>query len=282
MLCQGRLNCMNSLILFANFSNFDYSSMLNLSERIERLSLALGNARAETSGGQADYVQELEERLDVAKLQNEILEIVHSEYGEIAEVIELNATLYDVTQLYNRFTRPMNLYESSLAIIHLSSFSDSITVHQLWNRIIEKALGGSKRFDMVAQKFADLARKLYPSKYSFPLDFLLDILLLLARNNAQPASWLSTTLLNTNISPEAAVKTLISLTKLQGAYWSKNENIPYLVEAAVYLLEEACTRSNRLSRSSALSLARSLQSVISPSLRTSMDTINSLITKLSL
>lgn len=146
---------------------------MNLAERIERLSLALGNSRSEPSMTleAADYVQDLEERLDVAKLQNEILEHVMTLEGDTADVTELNCTLFDVSELFNRFARPLGLWESALRIIHCSSYQDPLLVHQFWTKILEKAAAG-KRFDVLAQKLAELTKKLYPSPFAFPLSKL--------------------------------------------------------------------------------------------------------------
>lgn len=146
-----------------------YSGLI-LSERMERLSLALGNARSTTQHtlDVANYIQDLEERLDVAKVQMEILEQVLSQYGEVAEVEELNARLYDISTLFNQFTQPMKLWECSLRIVHCAAYQDHLLIHSLWKSILDKAVSG-KRFDILAQKVAELARRLYPSPYAFPL-----------------------------------------------------------------------------------------------------------------
>lgn len=158
-------------------------SSLNLAERIERLSLALGNARTQSGSSleASEYVQELEERLDVAKLQNEILETVFAKYGDVAELSELNCTLYSVSQLFNRFAKPLKLWECSLCIIHCASYQDPLLVHQMWTKILEEAVSG-KRYDFLAQKFAELVRRLYPSPVAFPLRIIFrrgDLLFLL-------------------------------------------------------------------------------------------------------
>lgn len=145
-------------------------SSLNLAERIERLSLALGNARTQAGASLEanEYTRDLEERLDVAKLQNEILEAVFAKYGEVSELLELNCTLYGVSQLFNRFAKSLKLWECSLRIIHCSSYQDPLLVHQIWTKIFEEAMAG-KQFDVLAQKFAELVKKLYPSPFAFPV-----------------------------------------------------------------------------------------------------------------
>lgn len=116
----------------------------------------------------SEYIQDLEERLEVSKLQHDLLENVLAQYGEVAEVAELNCTLYDISQLFNRFARPLKLWECALRILHCATYQDPLLVHQFWTNIIDKTLSGG-RFDLLSQKVAELARKLYPSPYAFPL-----------------------------------------------------------------------------------------------------------------
>lgn len=117
-----------------------------------------------------EYVQDLEERLEVAKLQHQLRETILSQFGEVSEVADLNCTLYDVTLLFNQFARPLKLWECALLILHCASYQDPLLVHQFWTNIIEKALDGNTlRFDLLSQKITDLAKRLYPSPYAFPL-----------------------------------------------------------------------------------------------------------------
>lgn len=118
-------------------------------------------------------MQELEERLEVAKLQHQLLEAVLAQFGEVSEVADLNSTLYDVTRLFNQFARPLKLWECALLILHCASYQDPLLVHQFWTNVIEKALGGDGlRFDLLSQKVIDLAKRLYPSPCAFPLSIL--------------------------------------------------------------------------------------------------------------
>lgn len=147
---------------------------LNLAERIERLSLALANAQSESRANvkSAEFIQDLEERLEVAKVQHELLENVLAQYGNVAEVSELNGTLFDISRLFNQYARPLKLWEGALLILNCSSYHDSLLLHQFWTNIIDQALDDKKRFDVLAQKIARLAKRLYPSPFAFPLSTL--------------------------------------------------------------------------------------------------------------
>ncbi|PJF18270.1 Nuclear pore complex, Nup155 component [Paramicrosporidium saccamoebae] len=226
---------------------------LNLPERIERLSLALGNARSEAGMTleAAEYIQDLEERLDVAKLQNEVLEHVLSHFGQVAEVTELNCVLFDISQLFNRFTRPLKLYECSLRIIHSSSYQDPLLVHQFWSSILAQT---GKHFDSLSQKIAELAKKLYPSPFAFPLsmkrrcmfnifvDFVLDSVLVLAIKNSQSEEWVASTFIHSGIPPKDVLEQFCEFAHSQSTFWSNVENRAFLVSVFSSLADRALTR----------------------------------------
>lgn len=180
------------------------SRIINLQQRIERLSLALTHARAASSGSHdtctpksmknvGELVTDLEERLEVARLQAELLSQVRSQYGEVIEASELEQRLFDVSALFNKYARPMRLDDACLRIMHCSSHRDAILLHQLWTSLLEKALQKSQKkkeiisgtvsppedldFCNVGLRLSELAAVLYPSQYAFPLNFVLDYLL---------------------------------------------------------------------------------------------------------
>lgn len=84
---------------------------------------------------------ELEEKMDVAKVQSQVLEAVSRlqttgiqghNAATIAEAISrLNADLLDVTQLYEQFAEPLGLWECKLAILHCAGHYDAALVNYL-------------------------------------------------------------------------------------------------------------------------------------------------------
>ncbi len=213
-----------------------YFSDLSLAERIERLSLALGNARSGLTAtlDASDYIQDLEERLDVAKVQNEVLEEVIAMYGQVAEVPELNCTLYDVSQLFNRFARPLKLWEASLSILHCSSYQDPLLVHQMWTNIIDQSIG-RKNFDLLSQKIAEITKKLYPSPFAFPLNFVMDYVMQVAIRHSQPPEWIVNTFGRTAIPLTDLLKQICDLIESKATFWAKRENKKFLLEIFIAL-----------------------------------------------
>lgn len=230
--------------LYAQFLTLsDPFSHLNLPDRIERLSLALGNARSEIrmTLEAAEFVQELEERLDVAKLQNEVLEAVIAQYGDVSEVSELNCVLFDISQLFNRFTRPLKLYECSLMLIHCSSYQDQLLVHQLWTSILEKTVIGN-HFDALSQKIAELAKKLYPSPFAFPLNFILDSVMILALKHGQSTDLVGTTFIHSGVPVKDCLEQICELAHSQATFWTKDDNREFLFNVFIIIAGKSLDR----------------------------------------
>lgn len=216
-------------------------SGLVLVERIERLSLAFANARS-VSGGSletSEYVRELKERLDVAKAQHDLQEAILAQYGQVAEVYELDSALFDVSELFNRFSRPLKLWECSLRLIHMSSYQDPLLVHQLWSSIIGKYFGSREAAgQLFPQKLAELAKLLYPSSFAFPLDFILDSVMLASKKHSQSPDWVASTLFNVGIPPIILLRQLKELFEFTSSYWCQQANFEY----AHQVFQALCSR----------------------------------------
>lgn len=104
----------------------------------------------------------------LAKLQNDILDQIQQLHGHIAECDELNSHLFSISELFNRFARPFDLWEICLKIIQISSFKDDkMLVNDIWGKIFS-LYGSQKNFDLLIRKITELGRDLYYSKDAFP------------------------------------------------------------------------------------------------------------------
>lgn len=142
----------------------DYSSIdLSLESRLEYLILAVGNAKSHpvTAGGRHEtaiaFLTDLEEKLDVAKVQLEIYNALlpHiSDPGEDGNKIQdlgkhlmtmsqvrVYASLFlssDFgTQLYQLYAEPFDLPVMKLLILHVSGHRDDQLVRSIWDRVFE-------------------------------------------------------------------------------------------------------------------------------------------------
>ena len=90
-------------------------------------------------------------------------------------LLQLNADLLDISQLYAEFAEPYNLWECQLAILHCAGHPDNMLIETVWNNIIEgemsntAELSSPNRINIMANKIAVLG-KLYSSSHKyFPL-----------------------------------------------------------------------------------------------------------------
>ena len=90
-------------------------------------------------------------------------------------LLQLNADLLDISQLYAEFAEPYNLWECQLAILHCAGHPDGMLIETVWNNIIEgemsntAELSSPNRINIMANKIAVLG-KLYSSSHKyFPL-----------------------------------------------------------------------------------------------------------------
>ena len=117
---------------------------LNLEQRIEYLSLAVTNAKSFAPlSGSDDKLAFLEEKLDVARVQLEVLGELRDrniDANESPLIAALNGSLMNLTELYNEYARPFKLLESSLSILACAGYQDDALVLGLWNEIVEEGM----------------------------------------------------------------------------------------------------------------------------------------------
>lgn len=187
-----------------------HSTAVPLSRRVEYLSRAIVCARAAvTSYGNAahgQFLHELEEKMDVAKVQCQILEAVRqlpvgSRPQSVVQqaIVGLNADLLDVTQLYEQFAEPLHLWQCKLAILHCAGHYDQALVANVWTHII----GDAARLPAsgFATRMRDLALAYAQSDQFFPLDLIIRTLESnLASQEDAADAWPVATLLSAGVS----------------------------------------------------------------------------------
>ncbi|KAH0999149.1 hypothetical protein HUJ04_005994 [Dendroctonus ponderosae] len=102
---------------------------LTLRERLTYLARAIMCMRSDKSG-YAPYLgvflRDLEDKMEVARVQEQILEEISNLSGQVknadAAVAALNSGLYEISQLYENFADPFNLLECQLAIIDCAGY----------------------------------------------------------------------------------------------------------------------------------------------------------------
>ncbi|KAL8279152.1 hypothetical protein RQP46_008408 [Phenoliferia psychrophenolica] len=161
---------------------------INLAQRVQYLSFAVGHAKAQYPSSGSDTIQEfvrdVENRLDVAQIQIEIHAVIdgsHTIENRDQLLERLDEVLFSVSDLFNDFAQPLRLHEAMLLILHASDHRDTALVLQLWTEAIAKArddpiAAKSRPRDLVAAKVTHLARRFHSSEIVFPLFDIVDML----------------------------------------------------------------------------------------------------------
>ncbi|XP_028403590.1 nuclear pore complex protein Nup155-like isoform X2 [Dendronephthya gigantea] len=167
-------------------------SDINLEGRLEYLSRAIMSAKScnvrPSSISDGEFLHELEEKLEVARLQLQVHEELvqlkdTGRYPNVNDALdELNSKLMDVTKLYGDFADRFRLSECKLAIIHCAGHFDAVLVEDLWNDIIDSELNRTRhsspddRMTALRYKFVVLGKTYVHSERYFPLSFLVRVL----------------------------------------------------------------------------------------------------------
>jgi nuclear pore complex protein Nup155 len=124
-----------------------HSTEINLQQRIEYLSRAIicvksGELCMESHrGGTGQLLHDLEEKMEVARVQLHVLDGLIGLRNHIPEaegsIAQLNADLIDITQLYSDFAEPYGLWECQLAILHCAGHPDHMLIETMWNNVID-------------------------------------------------------------------------------------------------------------------------------------------------
>ncbi|XP_074787861.1 nuclear pore complex protein Nup155 isoform X3 [Athene noctua] len=167
-----------------------HSTEISLQQRLEYIARAILSAKSSTAissiAADGEFLHELEEKMDVARIQLQIQDTLQRQYSHHSSVqdaiSQLDAELMDITKLYGEFADPFKLSECKLAIIHCADHADPILVQTLWQEIIEKELSDSvslspaDRMQALSLKMVLLGKIYAGTPRYFPLDFLVQFL----------------------------------------------------------------------------------------------------------
>lgn len=167
-----------------------------LVDRINYLSCALHNAKTAASRGDnraASLLVEIKDYLDVAKVQIHVREELlarHNRNEDIEKALkELDGPILGLSELFNKYARPFELYEASLEVFRCGSYRDDAFVRELWAKIIERKAAELNTPNLLSQGLIKLGRQLYPSDVAFPTAHIIDMLERLSYSNKSNVGW---------------------------------------------------------------------------------------------
>jgi len=241
---------------------------MTLDKRIEYLSLAIGNAKSHQASdydhqdqGLVEFLNDLEEKLEVANLQMELLDVMQNiraldDAGK-RDLERLASRLMNVTELYGGYADRYDLDDMKLLIIKVSDYRNPQLVASTWRAIFYKAeqqQGDTP--NVLAERVQCLGLKLYPSESAFPCDLLCELLEDFAwdHRNEVPSGWAPQVLVECNVPFEAIFQPLYTMRESgQPPYHTADREL-FLIRDITYLvnnwLTEAVRPASRLPRGS--------------------------------
>ncbi len=125
-------------------------------------------------------LHDLEEKMEVARVQLQVLEALHGLRTRVPEVdaaiSQLNADLVDITQLYSDYAEPYNLWECQLAILHCAGHPDHMLIETMWNNVIDAEMNrlpptaaSQTRISVMSNKIKSLGKLYATSQKYFPM-----------------------------------------------------------------------------------------------------------------
>jgi len=180
---------------------------LSLSQRIEYLTLAVGNAKSHpvSAGGKHEsaiaFLTDLEEKLEVSQVQLEIFHTLSPRLqsqpsdSDLREKVELlERGLFSITELYKVYAEPYDLLTIKLLVLHVSQHRDESLVKDIWNRIFNETMQGvppTEALDRIQGKIVPLGQRFRGSDSSFPFKHIARLLVefQLGNTDAVPPGW---------------------------------------------------------------------------------------------
>ncbi|XP_061215354.1 nuclear pore complex protein Nup155 [Neopsephotus bourkii] len=227
-----------------------HSTEISLQQRLEYIARAILSAKSSTAmscvAADGEFLHELEEKMDVARIQLQIQETLQRQYSHHSSVQEaisqLDAELMDITRLYGEFADPFKLSECKLAIIHCAGHSDPILVQTLWQEIVEKELSDSlslspdDRMQALSLKMVLLGKIYAGTPRYFPLDFLVQFLEQQVCALNWDVGFVTYTMQEIGTPLPRLLEVYDQLFKARDPYWSRMKKPLHLLECIHVLL----------------------------------------------
>ncbi|XP_017059277.1 nuclear pore complex protein Nup154 [Drosophila ficusphila] len=220
------------------------SENITLEQRIEylvRAVMCMRNGNVGSSITNGIFLKELEDKLDIARVQKSVLgamtELARSKLEAATAVKELNYALYDITQLYQHFAEPFDLWECQLSILNCSHHNDPLLIESVWGNIINSVVDepGStqERSNRLFTKIELLVREYGESGACFPFAFLIRELEIKACQLRLPEGIVPEKLVNMNLDVELLLEYYSRMISMNERVWANEGNEWHLIQSAI-------------------------------------------------
>ncbi|XP_011199843.2 nuclear pore complex protein Nup154 [Bactrocera dorsalis] len=227
------------------------SESISLDQRIEYLARAVMCMRNDSSGfsiANGILLKELEDKLEIARVQKCILDTlsshVRTDHNTVQAIEKLNFTLYDITQLYQQFADPFDLWECKLTILNCSHHNDPLLIETVWSQIINKAVDGmgttQERCTRLFTKIEALVKEFRESGHCFPLAFIIRELELKACQLRFPEGIVPDKLVAMNIDIDLLMEYYFRMISMNERVWANEGNEWHLVQSSIRVVTLLC------------------------------------------
>lgn len=198
---------------------------LPLDRRIEYLSRARANASTYTQGSnrktKQKLLQDISELLDIANIQDEILQRLRDEkrLGDAREEIlaQVDGPILDISTLFNKFADAGGYYDVCLQIYAAADHRDPSTIKGTWQQLLDQThaltieKGTPQPFEAIAEEVRTLGGRLRLAEAVYPVPLLVPMLLGYSYNfqrDVAPDHWVLDIFLSQGVPCEGLFDTL--------------------------------------------------------------------------
>lgn len=225
---------------------------LSLSQRVEYLSRAIVCAKGSTLmtsvTTEGEFLHELEEKMEVAKLQMMVYNKLSSNSGNIAnsrDVLQaLNSDLLDISALYGEFAEPYNLHECKLAIVHSAGVFDPALIENLWQSIIDTAVNNARNISSVidpiniSSQLLPIGKQYISAERYFPVAFITKYLEQCSCQHNLSTTWVFNTLLDIGVKTTKLLQIYDSIFKFRDPCWHKYHRPLHILTVLFHLIDK--------------------------------------------
>ncbi|XP_029645165.1 nuclear pore complex protein Nup155 [Octopus sinensis] len=225
-----------------------HGSDLTLSQRVEYLSRAIACAKGSTLmtsvATEGEFLHELEEKMDVAKLQMMVYNAFCTMQCNNEVLTALNSDLLDISSLYEKFADPYGLHECKLAIVHSAGLFDPALIENLWQSIIDSAIDSAKKASSVinpvniSNQLLPIGKQYVSADRYFPLAFITKYLEQCSCQHDLSPIWVFNTLLDFGVKPTKLLQVYDSIFKFRGPSWQKYHKPLHILTVLYHLIDK--------------------------------------------
>ncbi|XP_055921871.1 nuclear pore complex protein Nup154 [Eupeodes corollae] len=251
------------------------SENIPLVQRIEYLARAVMCMRNDGVGYSTVngiLLKDLEDKLEIARVQKVVLDAVSAlaidnNPNARKAVGDLNYTLYDITQLYQNFADPFDLWECKLTILNCSHHNDPLLIESVWGQILNNAVEGSgsqqEKSTRLISKVQSLVKEFGESGHCFPLAFLVRELEIKACQLRLSEGAIPEALVSMELDVELLMDYYARMISMNERVWANEGNEWHLVQSSIKVVNLLANSANTIPTRSKRRIVAKAQDIVS-------------------